>query len=70
MSVQEKAEIIALVTGSGLPCCRALAQLGLPGSTYYRWLKRQTEGRLQDRKGGSSLPWNKISPEGVSRGSG
>jgi len=63
MSAQEKAEIIALVTGSELPCCRALAQLGLPRSTYYRWLNRQTEGRLQDRKGGSSLPWNKISPE-------
>ena len=63
MSAQEKAEIIALVTGSDLPCCRALAKLGLPRSTYYRWLKRQTEGRLQDRKGGSSPPWNKISPE-------
>ncbi len=63
MSAQGKAEIIALVTGSGLPCRRALAQLGLPRSTYYRWLKRQTEGRLQDRKGGSSLPWNKVSPE-------
>jgi len=63
MSAQEKTEIIALVTGSELPCCRALAQLGLPRSTYYRWLKRQTEGRLRDRKGGSSLPWNKISPE-------
>jgi putative transposase len=63
MSAQEKADIITLVTGSELPCRRALAQLGLPRSTYYRWLKRQTEGRLQDRKGGSSLPWNKISPE-------
>ena len=63
MSAQEKAEIIALVTGSELPCRRALAQLGFPRSTYYRWLKRQTEGRLQDRKGGSSLPWNKINYE-------
>ena len=63
MSAQEKAEIIALVTGSELPCCRALAQLGLPRSTYYRWLQRQTEGKLEDRKGGSPLPWNKIRPE-------
>ena len=63
MSVQEKAEIIALVTGSELPCRRALAQLGLPRSTYYRWLKRQAEGRLQDRKGGSSIPWNRVSPK-------
>jgi len=63
MSAQEKAEIIALVTGSELPCRRTLAQLGLSRSTYYRWLKRQAEGRLQDRKGGSSLPWNKTRPE-------
>ena len=67
MSAKEKSEIIALVTGSELPCRRALAQLGLPRSTYYRWLKRQCEGRLQDRKGGSSLPWNKISPEEETR---
>jgi len=67
VSAKEKSEIIALVNGSELPCRRALAQLGLPRSTYYRWLKRQTEGRLEDRKGGSSLPWNKISPEEESR---
>jgi transposase InsO family protein len=35
----------------------------LARSTYYRWLQRQTGGRLEDRKGGSSIPWNKISPE-------
>jgi len=63
MSAQGKAEIIALVTGSELPCRRALAQLGLPRSTYYRWLKRQAEGKLEDRKGSSSIPWNKISLE-------
>ena len=67
MSAKEKAEIIALVTGSELPCRRALAQLGLARSTYYRSLQRQTEGRLEDRKGGSSIPWNKISPEEEAR---
>ena len=36
-----------------------LAQLGLPRSTYYRWLERQMEHRLQDRKSGSPTPWNK-----------
>ncbi len=60
MSAQGKREILALVAGSGLPCRRVLAQLGLPSSTYYRWVKRQVEGRLDDRKGGSPLPWNKI----------
>lgn len=67
MSAKEKEEILSLVADSGLPCRRALAQLGLPRSTYYRWLKRQTEGRLEDRKGGSSIPWNKISPEEEAR---
>jgi len=52
-----------LVAESGLPRRRALVQLGMPKSTYYRWLKRQTEGRLQDNKGGSPIPWNKLSPE-------
>jgi len=56
VSAKEKAEIIALVSGYELPCCRTLAQLGLPRSTYYRWLKRQTEGKLEDRKGDSSMP--------------
>jgi len=63
VSAVEKGEILVLVSASGLPRRRALALLGLPKSTYYRWLRRQTEGRLQDNKGGSSLPWNKLRPE-------
>jgi transposase InsO family protein len=63
VSAQEKSEILALVAYSGLPRRRALAWLGLPKSTYYRWPGRQAEGRLQDKKGGSSLPWNKLRPE-------
>jgi transposase-like protein len=45
VSAQVKSEILALVSESGLPRRRALTQLGLPKSTYYRWLKRQSEGR-------------------------
>jgi len=67
VSAQGKGEILALVADSGLPCSRALPQLGLARSTYYRWLERQTGGRLEDRKGGSSIPWNKISPEEETR---
>jgi putative transposase len=63
VSAVEKREILALVAESGLPRRKALVQLGMPKSTYYRWLKRQTEGRLQDKKGGSPLPWNKLRPE-------
>jgi len=36
---------------------------GIKPSTYYRWLKRQMEGRLRDKKGGSPLPWNKLRAE-------
>jgi putative transposase len=63
VSVIEKSEILSLVAGSGLPRRRALAQLGLAKSTYYRWLSRQAVGMLQDRKGGSPVPWNKLRPE-------
>ena len=67
MSAAEKKEILTLVAESELPRRRALAQLGLAKSTYYRWLRRQLEGRLQDRKGGSPVPWNKLKPEEESR---
>ena len=67
MSVIEKSEILSLVDSSELPRRRALAQLGLAKSTYYRWLKRQAGGRLQDGKGGSPVPWNKLRPEEAER---
>jgi len=67
MSAEVKAEIINLVSRSGLPRSRALAQLKLPRSTYYRWLKRLSEGRLKDKKGGSPIPWNKIRPDEETR---
>ena len=49
MSAESKADIITLVDQSGLPRVRALDQLGLPRSTYYRWLKRMSEGQLKDK---------------------
>ena len=67
MGSGDKAEIIEVVGRSGLPCSRALAQLRLPRSTYYRWLKRLSESRLEYRKGGSRIPWNKLRPEEESR---
>jgi len=62
MSAAEKRKILALVADSELPRRKALEHLGLSRSTYYRWLKRQGEGRLQDKKGGSPVPWNKLKP--------
>jgi len=63
VSAVEKSGILVLVADSGLPRRKALEHLGLPKSTYYRWLKRQMQGRLHDKKGGSSIPWNKLRPE-------
>jgi transposase InsO family protein len=63
VSAAGKQEILTLVAESGLPRRRALDHLGLSKSTYYRWLRRQSEGRLQDKKGGSSIPWNKLKPD-------
>lgn len=65
MSAVEKGHILAVISASGLPRRRALAHMGLPKSTYYRWLSRQKEGSLQDKKGGSSLPWNKLKPKEI-----
>jgi transposase InsO family protein len=62
VSAVEKSEILVLVADSGLPRRKALMHLGMPRSTYYRWLKRQAEGKLQDKKGGSPIPWNKLKP--------
>jgi len=67
VGAQEKAGILTLVTDSHLPRRRALAQLGLPKSTYYRWLKRHAEARLEDKKDGSRPPWNKLRPEEESK---
>jgi transposase InsO family protein len=63
VSAVEKSKILALVADSGLPRRKAIEHLRLPRSTYYRWLKRQREGSLQDKKGGSAIPWNKLKPE-------
>jgi putative transposase len=63
VSGEEKSQILKLVADSGLSRQKALAELKLPRSTYYRWLKRLTDGRLEDRKGGSTVPWNRIRPK-------
>ena len=63
MNPMEKEEILAVVASSPLPTRRVLAKLGLPKSTYYRWLRRQREGSLEDQRGGSERPWNKLKPQ-------
>ena len=52
MSGAEKAEALDKVASSGLPKRRALSELGVPKSTYYRWLRRKEQQGLEDDMGG------------------
>jgi putative transposase len=63
LNLLEKERILALVAGSSLARRQVLAQLGTARSTYYRWLKMQGEGRLNDANGSTYTPWNRLRPE-------
>ena len=41
MSGAEKAEALAKVASSSLPRGKVPGELGVPRSTYYRWLRRK-----------------------------
>ena len=63
----EKLEIIRLVEHSPLPVRRALAKLGIPAATFYRWYDRYSSGgpeALNDRSPRPDRVWNRI-PDGV-----
>ena len=60
MSAPEKAEVVTKVSSSPLPKRRVLVELGIPKSTYYRWLRRQNQQGLEDRPGGDQPPWNRL----------
>ena len=61
MSAEEKADILKMVEPMTRRKRQALAILGVARSTYYRWRRKQT-GTPKQRK-----PWNRITPEEVSR---
>ena len=63
MSGAEKAEVLNKVASSGLPKRRVLGGLGVPRSTYYRWLRRKEQQGLDDDAGGGKPPWNRASQE-------
>ena len=67
MSAGEKMAVIDKVVSSDLPKRQVLSQLGVPTSTYSRWLKRMDEQGLEDQIGGGRPPWNRLTPEEVDR---
>ena len=60
MSAPEKAEVVTKVSSSPLPKRKVLRELGIPKSTYYRWLRRPDHQGLEDRPGGDQPPWNRL----------
>ena len=61
MSALKKATILASVATSPLAKRRMLRDLGVPKSTYYRWLRLQQHHQgLEDRLGVSTPPWNRL----------
>ena len=62
----EKQEIIGLVEGSHLSARRALAKLGIPRTTFYRWYDRylqRGEAGLKDQSPKPKHVWNRIPDE-------
>ncbi len=57
MSLVEKATILAQVESQSRGKRQALAELGVPKSTYYRWRRRQPA------PGNKRRPWNRITPD-------
>ena len=65
MSGAEKAEVLTKVASSGLPKRRVLGELGVPRSTYYRWLKRKGRQGFDDYAGGGKPPWNRLTSQEI-----
>ena len=65
MSAVEKAEALAKVASSGLPKREVLSELGVPRSTYYRWLRRREQRGLENDAGGGRPPWNRMTSREV-----
>ena len=42
------------------PKRKVVREVGVPRSTYYRWLRRSEQGELEDDAGGGRPPWNKL----------
>ena len=60
MRAEEKTEVLARVASSSVPKWKVLGELGVPRSTYYRWLRRREQQGLEDHAGGGKRPWNRL----------
>ena len=61
MSASEKTTVLARVASSTLPRRQVLKDLGVPKSTYYRWLTREQRCQgLENQPGGGLAPWNRL----------
>jgi transposase InsO family protein len=60
MSAAQKATILVSVASSRLPTRQVLKDLGVPKSTYYRWLNQP---RLDDQPAGGTPPWNRLTAQ-------
>ena len=63
MSVWEKVAVLARVETMVGRKRQALAELGIPRSTYYRWRQVQEGHSLETHAGDERRPWNRITPE-------
>jgi len=62
MSAAEKATVLAQVEVAAGHKRQALAELGIPKSTYYRWRQEQRGAGPKSLSGGGRKPWNRVTP--------
>ena len=65
MSGVGKADVLAKVASSVLPKRRVLDELGVPKSTYYRWMRLKEQQGLEDDAGGGNPPWNRLTSQEI-----
>jgi len=63
MSADDKARVVAAVAVSLHSKVQTLAKLGVSRRTYYNWVRRQREARLEGGNDGNRIPWNRLRAE-------
>ena len=56
---------IARIASPSVPKREVLSELGVPRSTYYRWLRGREQQGLEDHAGGGKPPWNRLTSREV-----